>query len=70
LKPFFPAPSDFGLLCLPRRASALHHCRVQLEAATMHAARNGYRATRYGYLGTIATGAAVIFVVAIVVGLI
>jgi hypothetical protein len=36
----------------------------------MHAARNGYRATRQSYLGTIATGAAVIFVVAIVVGLI
>jgi hypothetical protein len=36
----------------------------------MHAARNGYRATHHGYLGTIAIGAAVIFVVAIVVGLI
>ena len=36
----------------------------------MHAARNGYRAARHGYLGAIAIGAAVIFVVAIVVGLI
>ena len=36
----------------------------------MHAAGNGYRARRYGYVGIIATGAALIFVVAIVVGLI
>jgi hypothetical protein len=36
----------------------------------MHAARNGYRATRHGFLGAVATGAAVIFVIAIVVGLI
>jgi hypothetical protein len=36
----------------------------------MHAARNGYRAPRAGYIGVIVTGAALIFVVAVVVGLI
>jgi hypothetical protein len=36
----------------------------------MHAARNGYRAPRTGYLGAIATGAALVFIVAIVIGLI
>jgi hypothetical protein len=36
----------------------------------MHAARNGYRTTRHGYLGAIATGAALVFIVAIVIGLI
>jgi hypothetical protein len=36
----------------------------------MHAARNGYRTARHGYLGAIVTGAALIFVGAIVFGLI
>jgi hypothetical protein len=36
----------------------------------MQAARSGYRAQRNGYLGAIATGGVLIFIGAIVVGLI